>query len=62
MKTYLYNELGHENPIEITEEEILKVYWKYWSSRMRLKGLDNLISHRMCILDWIEINWAWEEK
>lgn len=62
MKTYLYNELGNDTPIRITEEEILALYWESWSNRMRSKGLDNLICYRMCILDWVEINWAWEEK
>lgn len=61
---YLYNELDFEEPIEITEEDILHQYWDTWYLLMARKyGKDHkLITNENCIKDWLDIHWAWEKK
>lgn len=64
MKVYLYNEMGYDEPLEITDQQILYDYWCYWECKMTQKfGYDDLrITHENCIEDWIAVNWAWEKK
>lgn len=61
MKTYLYNELGYSEPLEITEEQILDTYYPFWSGELRKLGREDLISEKNCIEDWVVVNWAWEK-
>ena len=63
-KIYLYNEQGHDEPLEITEEEIIKRYWPYWSDQMIKKfgEEDTRITEERCIDEWTVVNWAWEKK
>ncbi|MCX6783271.1 MAG: hypothetical protein NTZ20_04795 [Candidatus Levybacteria bacterium] len=62
-KIYLYNEQGEDNPLEITDEQIINDYYPYWESRMIKKFGEGheLITRENCIEDWIIINWAWEK-
>lgn len=62
MKTYLYNEGpgGKLDPVEITEDEIIKTYWDWWSNKMKGLGREDKISRENCIADWVTTNWAWE--
>lgn len=65
LKVYLYNEIGYDEPIEVTEEEILDSYWTYWLGRMTNKfGEDRqeLFTKQNCIDDWCVIHFAWEKK
>ena len=61
--TYLYDEQGLPNPCEITEDEIIDQYWKYWYIEMKKKYGDDetLITRQNCIDDWVMVNWAWEK-
>lgn len=63
MTTYLYNELGADKPLEITDKKILEIYWGVWSQRMREKygDLSPLITETNCIQDWVVVNWAWKK-
>lgn len=64
MKYYLYYELGKEDPIFISEEDILQQYWACWEERMIKKygTCSDLITEANCIDDWVIVNWAWEDK
>lgn len=64
MKPYLYYELGTPEPIEITEDEIIILYWENWRERMIKKfGAESLhINRKNCIDDWVVVNWAWKKK
>lgn len=44
----------------LSEEEILKYYFDYWSSRMKSIGKNNEITPDNCIYDWCVVHWAWE--
>jgi hypothetical protein len=61
MIKYSYLERGSDgNPITITktEQEILKDYWPYWSSKMKELNRGPITRER-CLEDWIVVNWAW---
>lgn len=67
MKTYCYDAwdyMGNERIVELTEQEILKRYWKYWKGKMIEKhGEDSfLITKEECIKDWCVVNYAWEKE
>ena len=64
-KIYCYEEwdyIGNDRVVEITESEILDIYWKVWSKEMKDHNLDHEISEEKCIKDWVELNYAWEKK
>ena len=44
----------------LSEEQILRVYFGYWSDRMREVGKADQINNQDCIEDWVVGNWAWE--
>jgi hypothetical protein len=44
----------------LTEEEVLKSYFPYWSERMTEVGKERLISKESCIEDWMIVHWAVE--
>jgi len=63
MKKYRYIEPDHDwNPIEVvmTEEEIIKFYFNYWSTEMKKRGKEEYISHENCIDDFCVVHWATE--
>lgn len=67
MKSYAYNELalidGKEAHLVITktEQQVLNMYWPYWSSAMLAHGgLSPRITEQNCIEDFVIVNWAWE--
>jgi len=43
-----------------TEEQILKSYYTYWSTKMIQVGKGDDISKERCIEDWCIVHWAWE--
>jgi len=43
-----------------SEEQIIKSYFGYWSSRMTEAGKSDLINHQDCISDWCVVHWAVE--
>lgn len=47
--------------VVLSEEEILRDYWPYWSEKMKSKGFTDLTKED-CLDDWIVVNWAWESK
>ena len=58
-------EIGtYDQRIEMTEEEILKSYYPYWSKRVMEVHPDKLelLTTENCLNDWIVINWAEEVK
>jgi len=61
-KKYAYNDYGMENPIEISEVEILNTFYFNWCLKMREKGMGDIISKERCIEDWVTIHHAWEIK
>jgi hypothetical protein len=69
MKTYLYNEpifngdeLVGNYVKEMTEDDILKEYWDYWTRQMRKVNKEHLVNKENCIEDWCTVNWAWEKE
>lgn len=70
-KIYCYNEpifqggaLIGNDIIEVTEDDIINLYWNFWSGKMISKYGEGheLISRENCIEDFIVVNWAWEKK
>jgi len=63
-KVYLVDQLGNDNPVEYTEEQILNEYWETWRSRMDKKyGPEHhLTTERNCVTDWLVTHWAWEKS
>jgi hypothetical protein len=47
-------------PIEVfvTEEEILRDFFPFWSAQMIRVGKQELISPENCIDDWVVVHWA----
>jgi|688.fasta_scaffold00027_17 hypothetical protein len=64
MKTYQYYEQNVDEPITITDQQILYDYWNYWECKMVQKFGDGdpRINHENCIQDWITTHGAWEKK
>jgi hypothetical protein len=61
MRTFQYNELGHDAPLTITEAEILATYWDYWAAAMlKHGGLSPRITPDNCVYDFVVVFWAWE--
>lgn len=63
MRYFTYVEPGpNEEPVYTTlsEMEILRDYYPWWSERMREIGREHLISPADCIDDWVVTHWAWE--
>jgi hypothetical protein len=68
-RVFAYNELGEDNPVRITEEEIRRTYWPHWVEEMN-KALDRNspnvtpadLTWEKCLEDFIVVNWAWEVK
>jgi hypothetical protein len=64
MKTYQYYEQNVDEPITVTDQQILYDFWDYWECKMSQKfGYDDpKITHENCIQDWITTHGAWEKK
>lgn len=72
MKTYAYNDpifdgtgnLVGNSIVNVTEPQILNVYWDYWYDEMCKKfGKEHVDTHYSttdCIEDWVIVNWAWQ--
>ena len=60
-RIYLYNEQGHDKPVEITDDQIMYEYYPYWEEKMIKKfGIGHeLITKENCIEDWCVVHWAW---
>lgn len=70
-KIYCYNEPIHQGGalignevLEVTEEDIINLYWAFWSGKMIKKYGEGheLITKENCIQDFLVVNWAWEKK
>jgi|AntDeeMinimDraft_6_1070357.scaffolds.fasta_scaffold07717_1 hypothetical protein len=44
----------------LSERDIIKQYFDFWSRRMSAVGKEHLISYENCIEDWVVVNWAEE--
>lgn len=66
MKHFLYNELGENKPVRMSEYEILAAYFPYWYKAMCTKYGKEKVEERYtiadCITDWCVVHWAWEDK
>jgi hypothetical protein len=65
MRTFKYSVPSENDDVKeiiLTEEDILKEYWEFWSRKMTEKyGLDHeWITEKNCIEDWIAGHWALE--
>lgn len=65
MKTYCFVDPSQEEPIEKTEEEILKEYYPYWKEKMlkvyKENDVESNYTEEDCIMDWVIVHWAWEK-
>ena len=43
-----------------SEDQIIKAYYKYWSTKMIEAGKGDDISRERCIEDWCTVHWAIE--
>jgi hypothetical protein len=55
-------EFGQDVVETFTEEQILKSYYTYWSTKMIENGKGDDISKEKCIEDWCTVHWAWENS
>lgn len=67
MKKYKYVEPDENDQVKevvLTEDEIIKEYWEFWSRKMTEKfGPDHEdITTENCIFDWLVSHWAVEVK
>lgn len=67
MKRYKYVEPDENDQVKeviLTEDDILKEYWEFWSRKMSEKyGSDHeQITEKNCIEDWLVTHWATEVK
>lgn len=67
MKRYRYVEPDENDQVKeviLSEDDILKEYWEFWSRKMAEKfGPDyELITTENCIEDWLVSHWAIEVK
>lgn len=45
----------------VDDDEILAMYWEYWSEGMKRRGYpEKEITKEACIDEWAVVNWAWE--
>lgn len=69
MKTWTYNdpifdsagELIGDEEVTMTEDEIMELYFPYWSARMKEIGKTDKISRENCINDFIVCNWCYRK-
>ena len=43
-----------------SEEQILSMYWDYWSNEVSIVNPQIELTKENCISDWVVVNWAWE--
>lgn len=65
MRTWRYVEPASDvdlTPVyyTFTDDEIVAMYWDYWSEQMRRAGKLLMVTREHCIMDWVVVNWAWE--
>lgn len=69
MKTYCFNSAmftgdpDDSDIIELNEQEILDIFWRYWKEKMIKKfgSGHELITSNVCIEDYVICNWGWEK-
>ena len=45
----------------VDDDEILEMYWEYWSEGMKRRGYpEKEITKEACIDEWAVVTWAWE--
>lgn len=44
----------------LSDDQILKEYFDYWSNAMKSAGKTKEITANNCIYDWCVVHWAWE--
>lgn len=60
-RRFAYNELDQDDPVIVTDTDILRDYYLYWSREMlKHGGLSPRITPENCIEDFVVVNWAWE--
>lgn len=64
LRKFAYNELGQDQPVIVTEDDIRQTYWSYWKGEMEKRLAEGIsrapITWEYCLDDWIVCNWAWE--
>lgn len=55
-KTWRYED--PDGTVTMTEDEILAVYFDFWSEEMRKVGKESEITPQGCIDDWVVVHWA----
>ena len=63
MKIYQYCEPGDNDDVvyvRISETDIIREYFPYWSGMMRKVGNEHLITEERCIEDFCVIHWAYQ--
>ena len=63
-RRFRYMEYDGTGPIyvEISEEQILREYFKWWSEQMRRADKSEYISAENCLNDFCVVYWAGEVK
>jgi len=52
-------EFGQDVVETWTEDQIIKSYYTYWSTKMLENNHKAEISRERCIEDWCTVHWAW---
>lgn len=57
---YEYDNVDDYDYIILTEDEIIKSYWEYWTTQMKKVGKEDKINKENCIMDFCTVHWAQE--
>ena len=63
MKVYQYCEPGDNDDVvyvRITETDIIREYFPYWSRQMRKVKQEDQITEERCIEDFCIVHWAYQ--
>lgn len=70
IRYFAYNELGEDNPVIVTEDQIRQSYWPYWKGQMLHAIKENSpnrrpiteadITFENCLDEWVVLHWAWD--
>ena len=58
MRNFMY--MDQDGPVYVTDEQIIKEYFPWWSKKMREVNREHLISEEHCIEDFCAVHWATE--
>jgi hypothetical protein len=63
MRYWSYNDPEHDQPVTLSEHEIVRDHWDCWYQLMCRKygreHVDQNYTVQDCVDDWVTVHWAW---